>query len=67
MAEARVLIEVWRVHFNTVRPHSSLSYRPPAPETIIPHSGSIVPWASALAMGASRSPTPTMVSSSQIN
>ena len=33
--EARVLIEQWRVHFNTVRPHSSLGYRPPAPEVIV--------------------------------
>ncbi|RPJ45760.1 MAG: transposase, partial [Candidatus Latescibacterota bacterium] len=31
--EARVLIERWRRHYNTVRPHSSLGYRPPAPET----------------------------------
>lgn len=30
--ELRVLVERWRVHFNTVRPHSSLGYRPPAPE-----------------------------------
>lgn len=30
--ELRVLAERWRVHYNTVRPHSSLSYRPPAPE-----------------------------------
>lgn len=30
--EAKVLIERWRVHYNTVRPHSSLGYRPPAPE-----------------------------------
>jgi transposase InsO family protein len=30
--EARVLIERWRRHYNTVRPHSSLGYRPPAPE-----------------------------------
>ena len=36
LAEARVLIEQWRVHFNTVRPHSSLGYRPPAPEVILP-------------------------------
>jgi putative transposase len=28
-----VLAERWRVHYNTVRPHSSLGYRPPAPET----------------------------------
>ena len=30
--EAKVLIERWRVRYNTVRPHSSLGYRPPAPE-----------------------------------
>jgi transposase InsO family protein len=30
--EAKVLIERWRVHYNTVRPHSALGYRPPAPE-----------------------------------
>jgi len=34
--EAKVLIERWRVHYNTVRPHSSLRYRPPAPEAIVP-------------------------------
>ena len=34
--EAQVLIEQWRWHYNTVRPHSSLGYRPPAPETILP-------------------------------
>ncbi len=32
--EARVLIERWRRHYNTVRPHSALGYRPPAPEAI---------------------------------
>ena len=36
--EAKVLIERWRVHYNTVRPHSSLGYRPPAPEAIVPYS-----------------------------
>ena len=30
--EARVLTERWRRHYNKVRPHSSLGYRPPAPE-----------------------------------
>jgi putative transposase len=34
LTEAKVLIEMWRRHYNTVRPHSSLGYRPPAPETI---------------------------------
>ena len=32
MKELRVLAERWRVHYNTVRPHSSLGYRPPAPQ-----------------------------------
>jgi putative transposase len=32
LPEARVLIEMWRRHYNQVRPHSSLGYRPPAPE-----------------------------------
>jgi IS30 family transposase len=31
MKELRVLAERWRVYYNTVRPHSSLGYRPPAP------------------------------------
>lgn len=36
LLEAKVLIERWRVEYNTVRPHSSLGYRPPAPEAILP-------------------------------
>jgi transposase InsO family protein len=36
LEEARVLIEAWRRHYNTVRPHSSLGYHPPAPETTSP-------------------------------
>jgi putative transposase len=43
LAEARVLIEAWRRHYNTIRPHSSLGYRSPAPETAsppLPPSGS---------------------------
>ena len=35
LAEAKVLIEQWRRHYNTVRPHSSLHYRPPAPEVLL--------------------------------
>lgn len=34
LLEAKVLIERWREHYNRVRPHSSLGYRPPAPEAI---------------------------------
>jgi transposase InsO family protein len=32
--EAKVLTEVWRREYNQVRPHSSLGYKPPAPETV---------------------------------
>ena len=46
--EARVLIEQWRREYNQVRPHSSLGYRPPAPEAI--------EWP----LGATRIPTPVM-------
>jgi transposase InsO family protein len=34
LKEAQILIEQWRKEYNTVRPHSSLGYKPPAPETI---------------------------------
>ena len=34
LAEAKVLIEQWRRHYNTIHPHSSLRYRPPAPEVV---------------------------------
>ena len=36
LLEAKVLIEQWRVHYNTLRPHSALGYRPPAPEVVVP-------------------------------
>ncbi|MCH7724487.1 MAG: transposase [Bacteroidetes bacterium] len=34
--DARVITENWRQQYNKVRPHSSLGYRPPAPEAILP-------------------------------
>jgi len=34
LLEAKVLIENWRLEYNHIRPHSSLGYRPPAPQTI---------------------------------
>ncbi len=34
--EAKVLVALWRKEYNQVRPHSSLGYRPPAPEAIDP-------------------------------
>ena len=35
LREAQVLIEMWRRHYNTVRPHSSLGYYPPVPAAIL--------------------------------
>ena len=34
LQEAKVLTEVWRREYNQIRPHSSLGYKPPAPETV---------------------------------
>ena len=62
LAKAQVPIEAWRRHDNAIRPRSSLGYRQPAPESYVPNSGNIAPWASAPAVGAARSPTPTMAS-----
>jgi len=35
LAEAKVLVEGWRREYNRFRPHSSLDYRPPAPEAFM--------------------------------
>jgi transposase InsO family protein len=40
LAEAKILLEQWRRHYNTERPHASLGYRPPAPEVFLP----VLPW-----------------------
>ena len=37
LKEAQIIIEQWRIHYNTVRPHSSLDYKPPTPEAILPN------------------------------
>ncbi|MFC5485158.1 IS3 family transposase [Microvirga aerilata] len=42
LEEAKVIIESWRRHYNTVRPHSSLGYRPPAPEVVV-HASTLAP------------------------
>ncbi|SLN58078.1 Integrase core domain protein [Roseovarius albus] len=34
LREAQVVIEKWRKHYNTKRPHSALGYRPPAPVSV---------------------------------
>jgi putative transposase len=36
LLEAKVLVEQWRKEYNHTRPHSSLGYLPPVPETILP-------------------------------
>ena len=40
--EAQVICDRWRCHYNVLRPHSSLGYRPPAPETIAPWPSSAI-------------------------
>jgi len=45
LTEARVIIEGWRHAYHTFRPHSSLGYRPPAPESVLPPPDrTIDPW-----------------------
>jgi len=34
LKEAQIIIERWRIHYNTVRPHRSRGGQPPAPETL---------------------------------
>ena len=36
LMEAQIIIEQWRKHYNTKRPHSALRYRAPTPEAIVP-------------------------------
>lgn len=46
LREAQIVIEQWRKHYNTIRPHSALGYRPPAPQTFLPvtnHLDEILP------------------------
>ena len=46
--EAKVLLERWRWHYNHVRPHSSLGYKPPAPEATLPGEPGSAPLRLAL-------------------
>jgi transposase InsO family protein len=48
LKEAQVIIESWRRHYNTLRPHGSLGYKPPAPEAFVP----------AMVMRAAQQPRP---------
>ena len=49
LREAQILIESWRRHYNTVRPHGALGYRPPAPEVFLP---AFTAWPAARAQPA---------------
>lgn len=42
LKEAQIVIESWRQHYNTIRPHSSLGYIPPAPETVLPYTAGLL-------------------------
>ena len=46
LLEAKVLVERWRRHYNQVRPHSVLGYRPPALKAIEPVPPGSIPSAS---------------------
>jgi len=45
LREAQIVIESWRRHYNTIRPHASLGYKPPAPEVFLP---AFAAWPAAL-------------------
>lgn len=45
LREAQIIIESWRRHYNAVRPHVSLGYKPPAPEVFVP---AFTAWPAAL-------------------
>ena len=58
--EVQVLTVQYRQTYNRIRPHSSLGYRPPAPETILP--ADVVPamvgltWRVVQPLGACQNP-----------
>jgi putative transposase len=51
LAEAKIVIEGWRRHYNTSRPHSALAYKAPAPVVVL--------WPASLATRAV-APKPVM-------
>ena len=50
LREAQIVIESWRRHYNAIRPHESLGYKPPAPEVFVP---AFAAWPAALRRPAS--------------
>src|SRR5262249_44715042 len=60
LREAQIVIESWRRHYNRVRPHAALGYKPPAPEVFVP---ALAAWPAALprtAPPATLAPKPTL-------
>jgi putative transposase len=45
LREAQIVIESWRRHYNTIRPHASIGYKPPTPEVFVP---AFAAWPAAL-------------------
>ena len=41
LKEAQVVIENWRIEYNTRRPHSALGYRPPTPAAFAPRMAAL--------------------------
>jgi transposase InsO family protein len=50
LREAQIIIESWRRHYNAIRPHESLCYKPPSPEVFVP---ALAAWPAALRRPAS--------------
>jgi putative transposase len=50
LRETHIVIESWRRHCNTIRPHELLGYKPPAPEAFVP---AFAAWPTALSRPAS--------------
>jgi transposase InsO family protein len=50
LREAQIVAESWRRHYNAIRPHGSLGYKPLAPEVFIP---AFAAWPAALRRPAS--------------
>jgi Integrase core domain len=50
LRDAQIVAESWRRHDNTIRPHASLGYKPPAPQVFIP---TFAAWPTALRRPAS--------------
>jgi putative transposase len=53
LKEARIIIESWRRHYNSIRPHASLGYKAPAPEVFVPN---LTAWPSPLVGAAPTAP-----------